>query len=196
MTTIAQPLTALVIYESMFGNTAMIARAIASGLHRSGVGVQINDVASAPAADSLDVDLLVLGAPTHAFSLSRPRTRVDAVRQGAPPDKAAAGLREWLEVAQPREPGPLVGVFDTRASKARRLPAAGAKAAKLARRHGFRVVSDPMAFLVQDVTGPLADGELERAGAWGVLLAGTTRDHRPADSGTDAPDPYVSAATG
>ena len=42
------------------------------------------------------MDLLVVGAPTHAFSLSRPGTREEAVRQGAPAEHARTGIPEWL----------------------------------------------------------------------------------------------------
>ena len=73
------------------------------------------DVATASVDLPADLDLLVVGAPTHAFSLSRPSTRADAVRQGAPPERATAGLREWLTAAPPQDARRLpVAVFDTR----------------------------------------------------------------------------------
>ena len=55
------------------------------------LGVEI-----APARLPDDLALLVVGAPTHAFSMSRPSTRLDAVRQGADAQRAAWGMREWL----------------------------------------------------------------------------------------------------
>ena len=126
----------------------------------------------------VSVRLLVVGAPTHAFSLSRPSTRADAVRQGADPAKAGTGLREWLGDVLPRHQrgAPVVAVFDTRASKVRRLPAAaGPRAARLARRRGMNVVVRPEAYLVADVHGPLLDGEMARAHAWGGFLATLVR---------------------
>jgi hypothetical protein len=164
-------LHALVVYESMFGNTEAVAHAIAGGLRAGGCTVEVTDVASAPQAIGLDVDLLVIGAPTHAFSLSRPKTRADAVRQGASPERATTGIREWLEGARPRTNGAAVALFDTRVTKARRLPAAASKSAKLARRRGFQLADKPAAFLVHDVTGPLEPGELDRALTWGRELA-------------------------
>ena len=50
----------LVVYESMFGNTARIAEAIAGGLDAAGVQVELVDVAHAPPAVG-DVDLVVVG---------------------------------------------------------------------------------------------------------------------------------------
>src|SRR4051794_1781497 len=87
---------ALVVYESMFGCTEEVARAIADGLLDGGFTIRVVDVRDAEPACEIGFDLLVVGAPTHAFSLSRPRTRQDAVRQGARPGAADAGLREWL----------------------------------------------------------------------------------------------------
>ena len=70
---------ALLVYESMFGSTSEVARAVREGLTAEGVDVALHEVRSAPAAADADFDLLVVGAPTHAFSLSRPTTRRDAV---------------------------------------------------------------------------------------------------------------------
>ena len=89
---------ALVVYESMFGNTEAVARAVAEGLSGAGqpVEVDLREVAQAPSPVTGPVDLIVVGGPTHAFSLSRPSTRADAVKQGAPTRATEQGLREWL----------------------------------------------------------------------------------------------------
>lgn len=166
---------ALVVFESMFGNTEKVARAVGDGLRASGVTTRVVEVTEAPAALPPSVDLLVVGAPTHAFSLSRPKTRIEAVRQGADLSKVAIGLREWLETARPGGDGPVhVAVYDTRASKVRRLPAAaGPSAARLARRMKLASVDRPVAFLVGDIQGPLVEGEIDRAASWGRSLAAT-----------------------
>jgi hypothetical protein len=168
---------ALVVYESMFLNSEKIAESVASGLRSNGWLATALDVRDAtPAPDELDeLDLVVLGAPTHGFSLSRPSTRADAVRQGASAARAESGLREWLaSLPHAADASPVVAVFDTRVSKVRRLPmAAGRTISKLVARHGFRVVGRPEGFLVEDVGGPLCDGEIERAAAWGRKLAET-----------------------
>ena len=164
---------ALVVFESMFGNTEQVARAVGEALRSAGVPTRVVEVNVAPSALPPSVDLLVVGAPTHAFSLSRPKTRVEAVRQGADLTKAGIGLREWLESAYPSSDRPVhVVVYDTRVSKVRRLPAAaGPSAARLARRRKFTEVDRPIAFLVDDVQGPLVDGEIDRAATWGRSLA-------------------------
>ena len=70
---------ALVVYESMFGNTEAVARAVADGLAEMH-DVDLREVSQAPTEVIGRVDLIVVGGPTHAFSLSRPATRASAVR--------------------------------------------------------------------------------------------------------------------
>lgn len=169
-------LRALVVYESMFGNTREVARAVTSGLLSEGVDAEPVNVAHTQPADDADYDLLVVGAPTHAFSLSRASTRQDAVRQGAADDAAATGVREWLE-AEARADAGLAAVFDTRVAKVRWIPkTASSRAARLLTSHGYRLLSKPAGFLVDDTPGPLVDGELERAEAWGRQLAQALRE--------------------
>lgn len=165
---------ALVIHESMFGNTAGVAAAVADALREEGMVVDVVAVSDAPSADSLDVDLVLLGAPTHAFTLSRNSTREDAVHQGAPADRASTGLREWLVDARIHPPSRRVAAaaFDTRSAGARHLPGSAArKAARLARGAGFRPVLRTHSSFVEGVSGPLLDGELDRARAWASDVA-------------------------
>ena len=160
---------ALVVFESLWGNTEQVARAIAAGLQES-VEVEVVDVRAAPGSPG-DVDLVVAGGPTHAFSMTRASTREDAVKQGAPHGAGEPGLREWLE-AQPREAHHRIATFDTRVTKVQHLPGSAARsAARSARRHGYDLAAKPVSFYVEDMQGPLAAGELDRATAWGRELA-------------------------
>jgi hypothetical protein len=161
---------ALVIYESMWGNTELVARAIGEGLAESGE-VQVAEVDDPAARVHADTSLLVIGGPTHAFSMSRPSTREDASKQGATQGGQQTGIREWLE-ALLLEPSVTVATFDTKVEHARRLPgSAGKSAARVARRRGFRLISRSVSFYVRDSSGPLLKGELERAKTWGRELA-------------------------
>ena len=117
----------------------------------------------------------MVGAPTHAFSLSRQSTRDDAVRQGADPARAALGVREWLSTLETAFPPgvhrPKVALFDTRVEKVRRLPGSAAKrAARLVRTQGFEMLDRPTSFYVADLKGPATLGELDRAADWGTRL--------------------------
>lgn len=165
---------ALLVYESMFGCTESVARAVADGLHDGGFDVTthvVSDPGDRP--DLAEFQLLVVGAPTHAFSLSRPNTRQEAVLRGAPPERARTGVREWLVGLEPGVGASRPAVaFDTRVTKVRHLPkAASTRAAHLLSRSGFTVVSRPAPFFVKDLTGPLVEGELDRAHAWGRDVA-------------------------
>ena len=175
-------LRALVVYESMFGNTEQVAEAVARGLRLEGVDTALVEVGAAPSAVDAGVDLLVLGGPTHAFSMSRGSTRQDAVAKGADPDRARTGLREWL--GSVRLDGghlPDLAVFDTRVSKVRWLPrAAGPAASHAARRRGLTTIAKPVGFLVEDISGPLVEHELERAVVWGREIGVLLVDHAAA----------------
>jgi hypothetical protein len=158
----------LVVYESMWGNTRKVAEAVADPL---GEDVTLVDVADAPEQLPADLDLLVVGGPTHAFSMSRAATRRDAVAKGAPTDHVERGIREWLGdlVASDRVQ---VATFDTRVGSVRHLPGSAAKAAgrEVRRDHLGRLVGRA-SFYVDDMAGPLLEGELDRARAWGEELA-------------------------
>ena len=170
-------LSALVVAESMWGNTRAVADAVAQGL---GKKADVVDVQEARSKLSDDVSLLVVGGPTHAFSMSRTTTRHDAVQRGARGAHEAQGLREWLEHLPPSDH---VGVatFDTRVAGVKRLPGSAAKAAgKEVRRHHLGRLIATQSFYVNDLEGPLLDGELDRAHEWGTQLrslASTTEEN-------------------
>jgi flavodoxin len=156
-----------VVYESLFGNTAQVAQAVADGM-RTHVDVELHSVAAGKLPD--EIDLLVIGGPTHAFSMSRATTRRDAVNEGATGDPTM-GLREWMDEL-PEGNDTLFAAFDTRVEMVRRLPGSAAKAAaKVARKRGYRQLTRPESFYVQDTPGPLLDGEEQRAEVWGTQLA-------------------------
>ncbi|WP_020014912.1 flavodoxin family protein [Promicromonospora sukumoe] len=169
---------ALVVYESMFGNTQAVARAVAEGIEAS-MHADVVEVGAAPRTVPADVTLLVVGGPTHAFSMSWPSTRRDAAGRATAVISRDEGIREWL--------GGLPGVctptaataFDTRATS--RLTGSAARAAgRRLDRLGYALVTAPASFRVADITGPLADGELDRAHAWGKTVGAEVVEHRPA----------------
>ncbi|MDT3445468.1 MULTISPECIES: flavodoxin family protein [unclassified Pseudofrankia] len=176
---------ALVVFESMFGNTKEIAEAVAASLGER-MDAELVEVGAAPTTLTSDVDLLVVGGPTHVLGMSRPNSRQDAARQLAADAEGPAvengvispgiGIREWLASVELGRPAPAVAVFDTRA----RSPLAGsaaAKAARLLRRRGANVVGR-RSFYVTGTRGPLRDGEPDQARRWAADLAA-----RPATGG-------------
>lgn len=166
----------LIVYESMWGNTEKIAHAVAEALGDA-ASVDIREVSAAPNVPADDVELLVIGGPTHAFSMSRPDSRKEAVNRGASNTASGIGIREWIAALPTVDHGPLVATFDSRMEKVRRLPgSAGRKAARRMRRLGYAQVLDSESFYVADIDGPLIDGELDRARAWGIRLGDVVRD--------------------
>jgi hypothetical protein len=159
---------ALIIVESMFGNTRAIADRIADIL-QARMTVQLLDVADAPVTVSEDVTLLVVGGPTHALGLTRSSTRADAAKRGAA-HPSTRGVRDWLETPPSLPSGTWVATFDTRAAKPR-LPGSAARAMmRRLRRLGGQTLTKPMSFYVLDIDGPLRDREDERADGWARQL--------------------------
>lgn len=171
---------ALVVYESIFGNTRKIAESIAEGL-RGALDVQVVEAGQAGHASD-DVELLVVGGPTHAWSMSREATRRGAREQAqqkhVEPVSAGSGVREWLRGLQRVGGVRMAAAFDTAIRMPGPLPSGSAARGEADRleEHGYRLVSEPEQFFVKDVDGPLDDGELERARAWGVRLAARAKE--------------------
>ncbi|MGZ8515047.1 MAG: flavodoxin family protein [Candidatus Limnocylindrales bacterium] len=166
---------ALVVYESMFGNTRKVALAIAEGIATK-MTVDTMEVGSAPAVVPPDVSLVVVGAPTHAHGLSTARTRTDAARRvDGPLVSNGFGLREWLASFRPGA-GVIAAAFDTRIKGSTLFTGSAATSAgRLLRKSGLGRVEPPRSFVLEGVTGPLQDriskDELDAARAWGVRLA-------------------------
>ena len=166
----------MVVFESMFGNTRIIAESVAEGLGPE-ADVTVVPVTEAGQQWPDQFDLVVVGGPTHVRGMSRPRTR-----RGAPSYVTKStgllaleqgydgpGVRGWLNALavvhthgaafDTRMKGPALGTGRASRGIARQL-----------RRHGFDLVVGPESFLV-DRKHRLLAGERERARTWGAVLA-------------------------
>jgi flavodoxin len=164
---------AIVVYESHWGNTAAVARAIADGI---GSGARALTTDEAVGHALTDVDLVVAGAPVMVFSLPGEgmRDKVEADRKApAAPDVAHPVLRTWLD-SLPAIPRAKAAAFDTRMRLTPR-GAVGTIESKL-RKAGCQVVTKGKGFVVTGTYGPLREGELDRARAWGAELAAYLED--------------------
>jgi len=184
---------ALVVFESMFGNGHRVAELVAEGLRAAGCETDVVPVADAPS--SPEVDLLVVGGPTHALGMSRASTRASrpahvatdedrARADGEPRADSGPGVREYLR--RLRIPtGLAVGAYDTRVNTT--VPAGASRG--IARRItalGGELVTSAQGFPVLAVTGPLAEGVEERARAWGGEL-GVALTERAQSTVNDSP---------
>jgi pantothenate kinase len=172
---------ALVVYESMWGNSELVAHAVAEGVAEV-MPVDVTDVAAAP-VDLEDVTLVLVGGPTHGHAMSRQKTRRDAREHGALHGSIGTGLREWLDEL-PDESQRWLAAFDTRVTTSRLVPgSASSGVAREGRKHHFHRAARPKSFYLLDPEGPPADGELARARDWGRLVASSVPAPGQAEKG-------------
>jgi len=172
---------AVVVYESMFGNTHVVANHVAAGL-ASAYEVSVVPVHDAT-ADLLDgVDLLVVGGPTHIHGMTSERSRATAVETAAKPesgveldpDAEGEGLRDWFDDL-PELHHVRAAAFDTRIGSVAPIMSGRASKgiARRLRRHGVDLIAEPESFLV-DADNHLIEGEADRATAWASTVATAT----------------------
>jgi Flavodoxin len=164
---------ALVVYESMYGNTAAVGDAIAASLRDCGLGAEAAPVSRIDPEETADVDLLVVGGPTHVHGMSSTRSRktaADDEKNTFPEPTLEPGLRDWVKQL-PDGTGRLAAAFDTRIDKPVILT--GSAANGIGRRlkgRGFRLILEPKSFLVSS-QNRLLEAEAEHATNWGAELA-------------------------
>lgn len=162
---------AVVVYESLWGNTAAIAHAIAEGL---GSGAEALTTAQATEEALESVDLIVAGAPVLGFTLPTDSMLNNLARDSgkapSPPDLSRPSMREWLD-SLPNGSG-RSAAFETRIWWS---PGGATKRIERGlQRAGYSRVVKRERFIVNGAYGPLRDGELERARRWGAQLAQAT----------------------
>lgn len=147
----------VIVYDSIFGNTALIARTIAAALGAAQNTVSLLTVQEAKSADLTGTDLLIVGSPTRGF---RPTPAMSEYTEGVSSSTAcrAAVFDTRLDV-DTIQPAPLRWVVEAGGYAAARI------AASLTR-HGYKVDRHAAGFLVTGTEGPLKAGELDRAAGW------------------------------
>ena len=138
----------LIVVGSRFGNTRRVADAMAAAMAPDHT-VRVMDERAAEDEYGLEVDVLVVGAPTQMHGLRIIGRRfLDDLPRRAFEGVAAAAFDTRL-------PGPVGRTGSAATRIARRLESAGC-----------RLVIPPESFLVQGFEGPLTEGEEARAGTW------------------------------
>jgi len=139
---------ALIVYDSVYGNTEKIARAVAEAITPS-AEVKVLQAGEANPSELESTDLLIVGSPTHA---GRP----------TPP------IQEFLNKVPKLSQGINVAAFDTR-SQTKLVRVFGYAAGRIAnnlKKKGGNLIASPEGFFVTSTKGPLKEGELERAAGW------------------------------
>ena len=143
----------LVSYDSYFINTQKIAEAIADSLAHTSANVQFERIYQVDFAHIEDVDLIVIGSPTHNQGMPRP---IKSLLKKLP-----KGILEGKKIL----------TFDTRYKMPVRKSGSAAKGIeKYLVRLGGQPLAAPESFFVQERRGPLYPGELERAHAWAASV--------------------------
>ena len=154
---------AMVVYDSLYGNTGQIAQAISNALG-SQEDVETVQVSNVKPEQLTGLGILVVGSPTQKF---RPTGAITNFLKGIPKN----GLN-----------GVKVAAFDTRFTMSEiekthvllffvRLFGYAAKPiADRLDSKGGELVIPPEGFYVEGVEGPLQEGELERAAAWATNI--------------------------
>ena len=140
---------ALIVYDSVYGNTEKIAKAVAEAITPSNE-VKVLRVGEANPSELASVNLLIVGSPTHA---------------GRPVPAVQDFLKKVPELSLK---GISVAAFDTRISK-KIVGVFGYAAGRIAgnlKKKGGTLIASPEGFFVTGGQGPLREGELERAAGW------------------------------
>ncbi len=149
---------ALIVYDSLHGNTEKIAKSIASTLG-SPEDVRVLRVAEAKPGDLEGQELLVAGSPTHGFNASVPmRGFLASIPAGALKGIDVAAFDTRIDVKE------IKNVF-FRFFLKRGSYAAG-RIAGILKKNGGNLVVPPEGFIVKGTKGPLREGEIERAVEW------------------------------
>lgn len=149
----------LVLYDSTYGNTEQIARAIGDGIKGK---VRVFQIGKTNIADLDKIDLLIVGSPVHG---GRPTPAMEDYLKHIP-DEYLTGMK--------------VAVFDTRFAAEDHglgmrvlmniIRYAAGRMGTLLTKKGAVLVAKPEGFIVEDKEGPIKKGELERAVQWATSV--------------------------
>jgi len=157
---------ALVVYDSEFGNTEIVARAIGEVLGSEGE-VEVRRVNDVQPEEFEGLDVLVVGSPTQQF---KPTGAMTSFLKGIPKNDISgikvAAFDTRLTVEEIEETAVLA--FFVRIFGYAAKPIGNALKKK-----GGEMAIPPEGFLVQGMKGPLVEGELERAEAWAREIIAT-----------------------
>jgi len=142
----------LIVYDSVYGNTEKIAKAIGDAITGEVKVLRVGEVNS---SELKTFDLLIVGSPTQG---GRPTSAIQAFLN---------------KISEPVIRGINVAAFDTRFST-RLVGIFGYAAVRIAdslKRKGGTLIVSPEGFFVKGKEGPLKEGELERAAKWAKEIA-------------------------
>ena len=141
----------LIVFDSVYGNTEKVARAIGSAISGDVKVLRVNEMQG---LDLVSNDLLVVGSPNHG---------------GRP----SPGIQDYIQkLPETALKGKMVVAFDTRYSSrlVRIFGYAAERIADSLKNGGGSLALPPEGFYVKGKEGPLKEGELERVISWAKKL--------------------------
>jgi flavodoxin len=144
----------LVVYDSKWGNTESIAKAVAAGIGKNAKAIKIDQ---SETIKTETMDLLIIGSPVIGGKPTKP-------------------IQEYMKkLSHTLDRKMRVATFDTRMTMkfAQKFGFAAVRMANELLENGNTLIAEPMGFIVVGQKGPLAEGELERATKWGKELTKT-----------------------
>jgi flavodoxin len=138
---------AIVVYDTKFGNTEKVAKTIAKIL-----SADIFRVGEVDISKLMEYDVFVAGSPTHAWNMS-------------------SGMKTFFKKLKGESfEGKKAATFDTK-YKSRFAGSAAKKIQSKLKKLDFKIVLDPVSFIVTGNEGPLAEGEIEKTKAFSALFS-------------------------
>jgi flavodoxin len=147
---------ALVVYDSVYGNTEKVAKALAKGLGDSGVDVDTLRADMVKFDEVSKYDLLVVGGPVHAWNVTKP-------------------IKAFLERLKTVEglSGKKAFAYDTKLNKSSLAGSVGGKIEGNLKGLGLMIVKPHVTAVVKGMEGPLEEGVEEAFAQIGAELAKT-----------------------
>lgn len=143
---------AIVIYDTKFGNTEKIAKAISQGLKEQGLKTDCVEVSKVEVNKLTEYDLLAIGGPTHVFGMS-------------------SHIKEFMKkLEEINLQGKNAFAFDTK-FKSRFYGSAAKKIEERLRKMQMRIVKPYSSAIVKKIEGSLIEGEKEKFKQLGAEIA-------------------------
>jgi flavodoxin len=147
-------LKAIIVYESRYGNTKLVAERIAEGMNQvSGGGAVLVEVKEVALSQIIGYDLILVGSPNHG-------------------GQATSSIRKFIDkLGKLNLQGKRAAVFDT--YQGRDLEKAIKKMERQVgeKAPGMKLVAPGLSIMVKGMKGPIADGDLPKCQAFGAKIA-------------------------
>jgi flavodoxin len=144
---------AIVIYESVFGNTKRAAETIIEGMKGAGVEATLSTPKEFDPNQLTDFDAIIIGSPNHMGGATR-------------------GIKKFIDkLGKLKTEGKLVTVFDTYGGMDYEKAVKKMEKQIAEKAPGLKLSSPGLSIMVEGVRGPIAEGELPKCKEFGVIIA-------------------------